>query len=972
MQQVPTSIERVVRKYRSDVNQLSQPASDDALDALEAHLQRRLPPGLRAFLAHHNGADLLRGSLRIRSTADIAFACDEAPGVVLFADSPDTRWAFAPDSAGVVYGSWDGGRLAPLHGSFGGWLKGTLSVIESPVRDARELEAVRYEADPNDVHQLIHQARRALEAGEPEQAEATLRRVTVNDPSRVLGWQYLGDSLAINDRTAARQAWLAAFRRTRFPLPWPGAASLAPEVVRSLERAFSDPETWELELERFLEERVEDVRSERGAQVVTSAARALAASRIRRGQRSKAREGLSAFVARCHGFALQPRPWDALIELARLEIELGYHDEGEALLRRMMPVESHRGKALLLLAELAINRQEPWAEDILREARRVVTDEVDRASWGLLATERALRLEQLPVAEKHLEEAGALARRVALPVLDARLQLLTGDHVRSTGDWKQAEKHWLEAERLLVGRDHAELENRVQLRLGDAAAAANDLREAEGRYLRAAEGFGSHELLVREAWALLRLAHVRLVLDQDDGGLLRRALTAFEEADLAVGVAAHDAIAGDPASHLDWHLARAQSHARARYDAQRARPPRIRADADRPERRLGAHRMAIATCSDGVVEPLARRMDVAARAIGAAKVNPKDEAVLHYIGAADLLSGHRSWAASEVLLRHLMEQKVDGHAWRALQGAIARSPNAALVHGLLEQIELPRGKAGRALAAAAELLGIRREPHAVQPLIALSGLPHSPIVRKAAIVALGRIGDRAGIDACLEALETPGLEEVAALSLLLLGDRRGLDFHAVAMNERRTDLSGIPGELIGRYGGPEHFLLLTSCSDDEGPAGLGALQGLGLLGDSRAVPTLLQALARRDRKVVDVALGALELLTGHHEDDEPGFRGRWHAWWEKHAADFQPGVRYREGQVFGGGVLIERLKHDDPWVRRTAYDELCITTGQRLPFDAEGPWRMQRAHIRAWGAWWNENGYRFQPGGWYLDGRKIG
>ncbi|MCA9571417.1 MAG: HEAT repeat domain-containing protein, partial [Myxococcales bacterium] len=418
------------------------------------------------------------------------------------------------------------------------------------------------------------------------------------------------------------------------------------------------------------------------------------------------------------------------------------------------------------------------------------------------------------------------------------------------------------------------------------------------------------------------------------------------------------------------HLTRARDHARARYDAQRARPPYERADADRPERRLGAHRIAIAACSDEIVPHLARRMDAATRAIEAGRLAPKDESVLHYVGAVDLLSGHRSWSAAEILLRHLMEQRVDGYPWQALQGAIARSPNAALVHGLLEHIEVPKGKPGPALAAAAELLGLRRETHAVKPLLALACRPHSPAVRKAAVVALGRIGDRRALDVVAEALQTPQLAEAAALALLMLGDRRGLDFHGRALVERRRDLTGLPGEMFGRYGGPEHLLLLVGATDGEGPVAIGALQGLGLLGDARAVPTLLEALGRRDRQVVEVALGALELITGHHEQDEPGFRSRWHAWWEAHAADFPDGVRFREGRVFGVGVLIDRLEHDDPWVRRTAYDELCITTGERHPFDADGPWRLQRAHVRGWRRWWVTAKERFVDGGWYLDGRR--
>jgi HEAT repeat protein len=967
------TLDRIVRQYRSDVNLLGSPAPEDALVALEHHLQLRLPPGLRSFLARHNGAQLLRGGLRIRSTADVTFATDTARQVVLFADGPAHRWAFAPDAAGWVYGAWDDGRLRPLHGSFAGFLQGTLAVVESQVRGERDQAALRYEADSNDVHQLIAWGRRHLQDGRPEQAEAILRRLTVNDPSRVDGWQLLGDALAIHDRTAARQAWLAAFRRTVLPLPWPGAPLFGAEGLRSLERAFVDEEAWEDELTSFLDDRVGDVRSTSGADLVVAASRALAASRIRRGQRSAAREALAGLVTRSHGFTHAPVPWAAMVELATLEADLGNHDEAEALARRVVRggEAPWTGRAVLLLASVATARQEPFAEDILRDAERAGLDDEDALRWRLLSAERSLRADQLPAARQHLEAAKQSARRLAMPRFTAAVRLVEGDVLRAEDRWDEATAAWSAGANLLPKGSDAELAYRFRSRLGDAALQDRDIREAGHHYAAAAQGFADHELIVREAWALLRLAQVRRMQGEEAAELLRGALSRFQHADLAAGVAAHDAVAGDPGLHLDWHLTRARDHARARYDAQRARPPYERADADRPERRLGAHRLAIAACSDDVVPHLARRMDAATRAIEAGRLAPKDESVLHYVGAADLLSGHRSWAAAETLLRHLMEQRVDGFPLAALQGAIARSPNAALVHGLLEHIELPKGKPGPALAAAAELLGLRKEVHAVGPLMALARRPHSPSVRRAAVAALGRIGDRRAIPVVLEALETPQLAEASALALLMLGDRRGLDFHGRALIERRQGLTGLPGEIVGRYGGPDHLLLLIAAADGEGPASLGALQGLGLLGDSRAVPTLLEALSRRDRQVVDVALGALELLTGHREEDEPGFRSRWHAWWETHAADFPEGRRFREGRVFGVEVLLERLEADDAWLRRTAYDELCIMTGEHLSFDADGPWRLQRAHVRAWRRWWVGAKERFVPGGWYLDGLRL-
>ena len=62
---------------------------------------------------------------------------------------------------------------------------------------------------------------------------------------------------------------------------------------------------------------------------------------------------------------------------------------------------------------------------------------------------------------------------------------------------------------------------------------------------------------------------------------------------------------------------------------------------------------------------------------------------MRYIAAVDLVAGHRSCSAAKLLLDHLVNQSVKGPARRALQGAVARSPNAALVDGLLRCIENP-------------------------------------------------------------------------------------------------------------------------------------------------------------------------------------------------------------------------------------------------------------------------------------------
>jgi hypothetical protein len=100
-------------------------------------------------------------------------------------------------------------------------------------------------------------------------------------------------------------------------------------------------------------------------------------------------------------------------------------------------------------------------------------------------------------------------------------------------------------------------------------------------------------------------------------------------------------------------------------------------------------------------------------------------------------------------------------------------------------------------------------------------------------------------------------------------------------------------------------------------------------------------------------------------------RSRWMSWWGHNADRFRDGQRYRHGQLMDPGQLIERLENDDPFVRRSTYDELVISTGCRLPFDAEGPYRVQVAHRRAWAAWWAEAQPEFPAGRWSFHGELL-
>lgn len=967
------TLDRVVQKYRRDVHELGDPASDDAIAALESHLGRRLPPGLRSFLQRHNGAALFRGSLRLRNTSEIAPAGDQHGAVFLFADHHDgTTWAWGRNHDGThAFGGWDGQQLEPLHATFFGWLDATLEVLDARVARPEDIAAMRLEADGDDVWQLLYAGLAALEQGRPEEAAPLLDRATRVEPSNVIAWQRLGDALAVSDRVASRRAWLRALHQLRLPLPWPGAPCLEPEVLGSLSRSFSDPEQWERELERFLEERVHEVRTDAEFDFLVAATMALSDSLSRRGRRAAARDVLAELVTRSTLFEVGRVPWTALRALAELEIGLGHHDEAEKHLRRLRAEGPPRMQALslILLARLVVMREEPWAEEILEEAHTLAVDDDTRIEVAVVATERHVRQGRIAEARRSLETAQQLVAAGAPRHLRARTAVAEGDVARAEGQLDGAREAWRRALDILGDRPSPELRHRLEVRAGDVALAAGDTAEARRAYTAAVQGYAAQELPLREAWALVRLAQVA----DDPGGPLQAARARFLESDLAAGVAVVDAMARQPAASLDWHLERSTDHARARYNAQRSRPPWQRSDADRPERRIGAHRMAIAVCDEGVVDALAAELEASARAIRQGRGRPLDPAVLRFVAAVDLVAGHRSYHAAQVLLRHLVDPTVDGVARRALTGAVARSTNAALVDGLLRCIERPVDVPAQAVAAAAEVLGLRKEPEAVGALLALAAPGAHPVPRRAAITALGRIGRRDVVEHLLPALDEPALAEAAALALLMLGDRRGIDFHARALHEQRRDLSGHPGEIVGRYGGPSHLLVLTTAarSDDEDVA-VGALQGLGLLGDPRAAEILLSALDPRTPRRTQVASGALTILTGHSEDDEqPGFIRRWHAWWEEHGDRFPKGVRHREGRVFDAGLLIERMDDADPWVRRTAFDELVVTTGQHLAFDADGPWRIQQAHLKVWRAWWGKARPRMPAGRWYLDGTPI-
>lgn len=958
---------RVVERYRHDVHTFGDIPSPNVLARAAGYIGRALPEGLLHFLSRWDGADLFRGALRIRSAADLTHASAECRSVIVFADgpTPDDHWAFTSDEDGVdLFGRWSGERFLPLHGRFERWLLATVRILDEDLREPEAQLQARLSADPDAPWLLMQEADQILLAGDPDGARARLRRATALDPSLGIAWQRLGETLLVDDEPAARWAYLRSLRMIRLPLAWPSAYPLEGRFLQGMARLFPPGDDgWERELRTLLDERVTDVQTPEELSFVEAAALALARVLVSRGEREAARSSLTALEERSRGFSIDARLLEVTLALAELEVDLGHHDDAERHLRVFTEADGELwGRAQLVLGRLVMMRQEPWAEEILSAGLSALQHPRHRARGLVLFGERHIRQGQLPQAKRCLAEGLMLARSVQDRHQEACALLGLGDVCRLQDDGPGAEKHYRDAREQADGSP--ELLQRILLRRGDLFRMMSQPDRAAVDYRRSAESFGALSLPIREGWAWLRLAQQGEPEPADAARLL------FKVADLAAGVAAADAMVGDPSASLGWHLERSAEHARARANAQRARPPLVRSDADRPERRLGAHRAAIAACQVPVVAALSGHLDQCARALGRSASRLTNPNLTRYVAAVDLLAAHRSYEAAEAMLRQLLEVRPGGLAGRALVGAMARSPNAALVDGLLEALE--DGTDPSSLAAAAEVLGWRREPAAVEVLRRHAAPGSSPRLRKAAIEALGRIGDPAAVTDLLPALDESDLAEAAAIALLLLGEWRGIDDQAQALTSQRPGTSRTVGEIVGRYGGPTYLLLLIRTAEQEGPASLGALQGLGYLGDPRVVERLIDATASRDPQRARVASSALEVLTGHHEPlEESLLRNRWLEWWTLNRANFADGQRYRHGALMSPGLLIDRMAHDDALVRRSSYDELVISTGTRLPFDADGPWRVQSAHLEAWRAWWRQ-----QPsasiGRWTFHGEVIG
>ena len=566
----------VIDRYRNDVHNLRGPATEDALAQAAQVLTTPIPRSLLRFLHRWNGAVLYRGVLQIRSVSELAPAADHVGGVIVFADGPTEadHWAYAHDEQGeAVFGRWNGRNFEPLHERFDAWLAATIHILDNNIREIDQQFEARIEKDPDCGYLLLQRAEHMIGAERMEEACELLRRATAANPGLVGAWDRLGQSLLVSDAGQARWALLKAFRGIRLPENVPTVYAPDANLVRTLSGLFpAGDDGWERELVHFLSEAVSDAGNYDELNMIEVAGVSLAQIHLDRNDRDAAHTVLVDLLERARAFQVRGPMQEAVLMLARIEMDLGHHDDAERRLRALRyDPRPTSDRARLIIGTIAASRQEPWCETILEECVAHLTEPKDRCEALLLLAERRLLRDQHKNAEAMFNQAQQIARAADLTELQARAALGIGDVQRSRGMLSEAAETYQTA-RKLAG-DNTELLQRVLIRRGDLFRSQGDLNRAIEDYQRAADEYANLGLPIREAWARLRLAQVGVE------GASEQAHALFKSVDHAAGVAASDSISGHPARSLEWHLNRASDHARDRWNAQRARPPLSRAAA---------------------------------------------------------------------------------------------------------------------------------------------------------------------------------------------------------------------------------------------------------------------------------------------------------------------------------------------------------------------------------------------------------
>jgi hypothetical protein len=279
-----------------------------------------------------------------------------------------------------------------------------------------------------------------------------------------------------------------------------------------------------------------------------------------------------------------------------------------------------------------------------------------------------------------------------------------------------------------------------------------------------------------------------------------------------------------------------------------------------------------------------------------------------------------------------------------IPGAAPRPEESArLIAGLLGEIE----KGGEAAREAEQLLRTLGKP-AVEALIArFPGRLH--FNRFAPHSRIPPVGECSAVLRGLAAIGRPVLSSLAALlqhpdieirfyATYLISELifpEAVALLARQLQDRDTDVRRIAVRVLSQFRSMAQFPLVVSelrkdLTHPEPRPRRGAVEALGALADTQAIPGLVELLRDPDASVVEAARGALIHLTkqdfGLSERD-------WLVWWERNI--------HRNRLAW----LVDGLVHKSPEVRASSGAELEELTGQSYGYTFDLP-RKEREQIR--------------------------
>jgi hypothetical protein len=248
---------------------------------------------------------------------------------------------------------------------------------------------------------------------------------------------------------------------------------------------------------------------------------------------------------------------------------------------------------------------------------------------------------------------------------------------------------------------------------------------------------------------------------------------------------------------------------------------------------------------------------------------------------------------------------------------------------------------------------------------------HEPTIKQAAAVALLRTDRGSVVGELIDSIES---EEWARFAAGAAGDRAAVRPLAALLTARNA--SPMTLQALAALGDPSVVRSLVDCLSNEAIADSAAWALYWITGAP------LFEMTREPETVKEDELFSEELRMWRERREAPARAdgepygsvvrkpsvdpNLWNSWLHECAAEFTQGLRYRRGQAYSPGAVLDGLLDaSTPYgLRSLAYEELRVGFSCPVPFEAD--WRVsdQRDALRSIGRWVAEEEGKFQRGSW--------